>query len=105
MIQCRDCEHFRRDEEGRISFACDPFINIKGPECLVKWQLIKINQMVEAYHSMLGYYQKLAPMQDKLFKAMERELDDMDESEKWKQDQDDEEDKEDEDEDTGETSW
>ena len=102
MIQCRDCEHFRRDEEGRISFACDPFINVKEPECLVKWQLIKINQMVEAYHSMLGYYQKLALMQDKLFKAMERELNDMDESEKWKQVQDDE---EDEDEPIDETSW
>ena len=84
MIQCQDCEHFHRDEEGRISFSCDPFGNVKEPQCLLKWQLIKINQMVEAYQATLGYYQKLAPMQDKLFKAMERELDDMDEAEKWK---------------------
>ena len=101
MIQCSDCEHFNRDEAGRISFACDPFTGIKGPECLVKWQLIKINQMVEAYQSMLGYYEKLAPMQDRLFKAMEHELNDMDEAEKWKQDED-----EDEDEDVEEgSSW
>ncbi len=87
MIQCKDCEYFHRDEGGRISFACDPFTNIKEPECLQKWQLIKINQMVEAYQATLSYYQKLAPMQDKLFHAMERELEDMEESEKWKYDE------------------
>ena len=84
MIQCQDCEHYHRDEQGRISFSCDPFTNVKEPQCLQKWQLIKINQMVEAYQATLGYYRKLAPMQDKLFKAMERELEDMTESEKWK---------------------
>ena len=92
MIQCKDCEFCQRDEEGRISFACDPFTNIVESECLVKWQLIKINQMVEAYHSMLSYYEKLAPMQDKLFKAMEREIDDMNEAESWKQPDEEEED-------------
>ena len=84
MIQCDQCEFFRRDEKGRISFSCDPFANVKEPQCLLKWQLIKINQMVDAYQATLGYYRKLAPMQDKLFKAMERELSDMDEAESWK---------------------
>ena len=84
MIQCQDCEHYHRDEQGRISFSCDPFTNVKEPQCLQKWQLIKINQMVEAYQATLGYYRKLAPMQDKLYKAMERELEDMSEGEKWK---------------------
>ena len=91
MTHCRDCEHFHRDENGHISFSCDPFTNVIEPECLVKWQLIKINQMVEAYQATLGYYQKLAPMQDKLFKAMERELGDMEESERWKYNEEDEE--------------
>ena len=95
MIQCKDCEHFRRDENGRVSFSCDPFSNIKEPECLQKWQLIKTNQMAEAYQATLRYYHKLAPMQDKLFKAMERELDDMDESDKWKQSEEEEEQSED----------
>jgi len=90
MIQCQDCEHFHRDENGHISFSCDPFTNIVEPECLHKWQLIKVNQMVEAYQATLRYYQKLAPMQDKLFKAMERELDDLDEGESWKRAADDE---------------
>ena len=94
MIQCKDCEFFRRDDQGRISFACDPFGTIKEPECLQKWQLIKINQMVEAYQATLGYYRKLAPMQDKLFKAMERELNDMEEAEKWKYAEDEDEEEE-----------
>jgi len=93
MIQCKDCEFFRRDDTGRASFACDPFGTVKEPECLTKWQLIKINQMVEAYHATLGYYQKLAPMQDKLFKVMQRELEDMDESDKWKAQEEPEEEK------------
>jgi len=84
MIQCEECELFQRGPSGEISFACDPFANVKEPECLVKWQLIKINQMVAGYQATLEYYQKLAPMQDKMFKIMERELDDMNESEKWK---------------------
>ena len=96
MIQCLECQYFHRDEAGRISFSCDPFINIVEPECLQKWQLIKINQMVEAYQATLGYYTKLAPMQDKLFKVMERELDEMSEGEKWKSEQDDPEDENDE---------
>jgi hypothetical protein len=92
MIQCSDCEYFHRSETGQISFRCDPFTCIKEPECIQKWQLIKINQMVDAYHATLSYYQKLAPMQDKLFKAMERELDDMQEGENWKQVDDEEDD-------------
>jgi hypothetical protein len=99
---------FHRDAAGRISFTCDPFGTIKEPECLGKWQLIKTNQMVDAYQATLTYYQKLAPMQDKLFKAMEHELDDMGESEKWKQDGDEppEPDKDEPDGDTGpRTQW
>jgi hypothetical protein len=91
MQSCAGCEFFQRDEAGRISFTCDPFGNVKEPACLLKWQLIKINQMVDAYQTTLRYYEKLAPMQDRLFKAMEHELGDMDESEKWKQPGDDEE--------------
>jgi hypothetical protein len=84
MIQCTDCEFFKRNEDGEISFRCDPFSTIKEPQCLAKWQLIKINQMVAAYHATLEYYRKLAPMQEKMFKVMEREIDDMNEAERWK---------------------
>ena len=89
MIQCKDCEFFRRDASGRVHFACDPFGTVKEPECIQKWHLIKIDQMVQAYHATLDYYRRLAPMQEKMFKAMEHELDEMNESEKWKFEDDD----------------
>ena len=84
MIQCQDCEFYERGPNGEAGFRCDPFGNIKEPECLAKWQLIKINQMVATYQATLQYYQKLAPMQEKMFKVMEREIDDMSEADKWK---------------------
>jgi hypothetical protein len=40
--------------------------------------------LVASYQRMLKWYGKLAPMQDKLFKYMKREIEDMDESERWK---------------------
>ena len=92
MIQCEQCEFFHRNERGEIAFRCDPFSTIKEPECLTKWQLIKINQMVAGYQSTLNYYRKLAPMQEKMFKFMEREIGEMDESEKWRVPEDDDED-------------
>lgn len=84
MIQCQDCQYFHRNDRGEIRFECDPFANIVESECLVKWQLIKTNQMVASYQATLDYYRKLAPLQEKMFKVMERELDDMSESERWK---------------------
>lgn len=84
MIQCNECEYFRRGEDGELAFACDPFATIKEPECLVKWQLIKINQMVAGYQATLRYYEKLAPLQEKMFRVMEQEIDDIDEAESWK---------------------
>ena len=90
MIQCKDCEFFHRDEAGNVSFDCDPFGSIKEPECLAKWQFIKTGQLVAAYQATLNYYRKLAPMQEKMFKVMERELDDISEADKWKVDDDEE---------------
>jgi len=95
MIQCKDCEYFERGPGGELSFKCDPFTSIKEPECLAKWQLIKINQLTSAYQSTLDYYRKLAPLQEKMFKVMQRELEDIDEQEKWKIDEDADEDKQD----------
>ena len=84
MRQCSDCEFFLRSESGEISFSCDPFSTVKEPECLAKWQIIKINQMVAGYQQTLNFYQQMAPMQEKVFKLMQRELNDLDESDKWK---------------------
>lgn len=91
MIQCSQCEFCRKDDGGRIHFSCDPFSTIKEPECLTKWQLLKTDQMVQAYQATLAYYRRLAPMQEKMFKVIQREMDDINESEKWKIDDDEEE--------------
>ncbi len=84
MIQCKDCEYYRLEPNGGRAFACDPFTNIKEPECLLKWQLIRLDMLVSAYRAMQQMQQKMAPLQDKIFKYMEREINDIDETEKWK---------------------
>jgi hypothetical protein len=84
MMQCKDCEHFRPGPDGQIGFRCDPFSTVKEPECLAKWQLLKINQMVSAYQATLEYYRRLAPMQEKMLKVVQHELDEMNEGERWK---------------------
>ena len=94
MIQCSECEYFVRGPGGQIGFKCDPFNNVKEPECLQKWQLIKIDTMVRSYQATLEMYKRLAPLQEKMFRHMEREIDDFDESERWKYQAEDEQDDE-----------
>ena len=89
MIQCKDCELCRIDPDGKRTFTCDPFTNIKEPECIAKWQLIRLDMLAASYQGMLKWYEKLAPIQKRLFKYMEREIDDLDESERWRIDEDD----------------
>jgi hypothetical protein len=86
MIQCKDCELFEIEPDGRRTFKCDPFTNIKEPECIAKWQLIRLDMLVASYQQMTKWYGKLAPLQDKLFKYMKREIEDIDEAERWKLD-------------------
>lgn len=86
MIQCKDCELCEIEPNGRRTFKCDPFTNIKETECIAKWQLIRLDMLVASYQQMTKWYGKLAPMQDKLFEYMKREIDDIDESEQWKVD-------------------
>jgi len=101
MIQCKDCELCETDAEGKRMFKCDPFSNIKEPECIAKWQLIRLDMLVASYQGMLRWYGKLAPIQDKLFKYMEREINDLDETERWKLTDQEEKDDEDETEEQG----
>ena len=87
MIQCKDCEYCEFGPDGRRSLKCDPFTNIKEPECIAKWQLIRLDMLLASYQGMLKWYGKLAPLQDKLFKFMEREINEIDESDSWKIDE------------------
>ena len=84
MIQCKDCEFCEIGSDSRRTFKCDPFINIKEAECVAKWQLIRLDMLVANYQGMLKLQEKLAPLQDKLFKYMQKEIEDMDESDRWK---------------------
>ncbi|MBN1488387.1 MAG: hypothetical protein JXA69_00595 [Phycisphaerae bacterium] len=96
MIQCKDCEYFIVGPDGGIGFSCNPFTNIKEPECLTKWQLIKIDAqltkidtMVRAYQATLEIYKRLAPLQEKMFRHVEREIDETEETDSWKYEYDD----------------
>ncbi len=84
MLQCQGCEYCVQDELGRIQLRCNPFSNIKEPECLHKWTILKLDMMVRSYQSTLNFYQKLAPLQEKMLKHIEREIEDIEDSDKWK---------------------
>ncbi len=114
MIQCGDCEYFNRGGKNQLSFKCDPFATIKEPECLAKWQLLrtsellqKMDRMVRAYEATLDIYRRIQPLQEKMFRHMEREVDDLDEGNGWKH-EDDQSDSDDEDgglADPGDSPW
>ena len=84
MLQCEQCE-LAEQVQGRIVLRCNPFSNIKEESCLLKWQLLKIDTMVQAYQATVQMYQRLAPLQEKMFRQIQREVDDMDEADSWKQ--------------------
>ncbi len=99
MTNCKDCQFCTIDESGRMQFKCNPFGNIIEPECLQKWTLLKMDVLLRGQQAMVNNQQALAqqqgrfgPMQDKLMKYIEREIDDIDESDKWKVDDDDDDD-------------
>lgn len=91
MIQCSECEYFERHADGHIVFHCDPFDKIKEPECLTKWTLLriaevssKLDKIVAANESQAAMNKRLAPMQEKMFRYMEREIDSEEEADRWK---------------------
>jgi len=84
MIQCKDCEYFEAGPDGHKIFKCDPFSNIKEPECIAKWQLIRLDMLVASYQNMIKVQGKMAPLQDKIMKYVQKEIDDMEESDSWK---------------------
>jgi len=100
MILCKDCEFYQPGSEGTAHFLCDPFTNIKEPECLLKWQLLKLEVLAQSHQATLAMYERLAPLQEKMFRQMEREIDEADEADSWKH-LDNEDEEEDEDEEDG----
>ncbi len=90
MLQCQDCEFFERGPDGTPLLTCDPFATIKEPYCLLKWQLAQLNVVARSHQATLDMYKRIAPLQEKMFKHMEREIEDVDEAERWKYGDDDE---------------
>lgn len=84
MMQCSECEFFEPDELGNPGFRCDPFRNIKEEACLAKWQIIQLNQMLASQQANSAFQAKLAPLQEKMFKIVSREVEELEESESWK---------------------
>lgn len=73
-------------------FKCDPFSTVKEPECIAKWQLLRLDMLLASYQSMSKSYGRLAPLQDKIFKYVQREINEMEESDQWKLEQEEEQD-------------
>jgi hypothetical protein len=92
MLRCEDCEFFSRRADGSPHLACDPYSTIKEPECLAKWQLHQLTTIANAHRATLDMYRRLAPLQEKMFRHMEREIDEAEEAESWKYTDDDEDD-------------
>ena len=84
MLQCKDCEFFRQGPDGSPELSCNPFTNIKEAECLAKWQLLQLTVLAKSHQATLDMYQRLAPLQEKMFKHMEREIDEVEEADRWK---------------------
>jgi hypothetical protein len=92
MIQCEDCEYYSRNQDGSPHLACDPFSTIKESECIAKWQLLELTVMARSHQATLDMHRRMAPLQEKLFRHVEREVNDADEADRWKQDESDDDD-------------
>ena len=84
MLRCQDCEFFSRGPDGSPRLTCDPFSTIKEPECLAKWQLLQLRVIAKSHQATLEMYSRFAPLQEKMFEHMEREIDEADEADRWK---------------------
>lgn len=84
MLQCVNCEFAEVAPDGSVNVRCNPLTNVKEAECLAKWQLMRIEALVQAYGATVSQYRRLAPLQEKMMKMMEREIDEVEEADSWK---------------------
>jgi len=98
MIQCETCEFFARGSDDTPLLLCDPFATIKEPECIQKHQLVRLNTLAQSHQATLEMYKRIAPLQEKMIRHVEREIDETEEADRWKYENfDDEEDDDDDD--------
>ncbi|GAF89609.1 unnamed protein product, partial [marine sediment metagenome] len=48
---------------------------------------VRLDLMTRAYMATITEYRKIAPIQEKLYRRMSREMDEMDEADRWKYDE------------------
>jgi len=84
MLRCEDCEFYDRLPDGTPRLTCDPFSTIKEPECLAKWQVVHLRVIAQSHQATLEMHRRLAPLQEKMFRQMEREIDEASEADRWK---------------------
>ena len=89
MLRCEDCEFFRATVEGDVELTCDPLSTIKEPECLSKLLLMQLHVVADSHQATLDMYRRFAPLQEKMFKHLEREINETEEADRWKYDDDD----------------
>lgn len=89
MLHCEECEYFSRGTGGQPVLRCDPFRNIKEPECLTKHQLLRLDAIAQSHQATLDMHRRLAPLQEKMMRHVEREIDDVEEADRWKYGDDD----------------
>lgn len=50
----------------------------------MKWQLMRLDMLLSTQEALFRNNEKLAPLQDKLIRYVEKEIDDIDDADSWK---------------------
>lgn len=79
MIQCKDCELYK---DGQTT--CDPAVNIKEPECLLKWQLLILDNLDRRIEQSNAFTLRMMPRIEKLLEAQERASAGEEDADSWK---------------------
>ena len=90
MIQCKDCELYQEDGPNGRKFLCNPFGNIKEPECIGKWTVIRLEMLIAMQQNIQSSQDRMAPIQNKIIKYVQREIDELEENDGWKYNEEDE---------------
>lgn len=79
MIQCKDCELC---VDGQLT--CNPAENIKEEACLLKWQLLKLNDIDRRLEESQALSNHMMPRMEKLLEHQERNAASEEDIDSWK---------------------
>ena len=84
MIQCSECEFGKAMPNGNIEMTCNTARNIKEPECLTKWMLVRLCNIERMQIQALSVSRGLMPLQAKLLQHNCAQIDELHKGESWK---------------------